>query len=682
MRLAVFPLLCLIVALSAPAAQAETAAVDIVAAHCGHPDGCEGGGGGAQQIPSTGPATCSAGDAAGFPCNNIDLGYWFDIDDIGGGEGNDVWGWTDPGSFEEYAIVGRTTGTAFIDVTDPQNPVYLGDLPTHDVPEIWRDVKVYADHAFIVSESSAHGLQIFDLTQLSSVVAPPVTFAETAHDAGFGNAHNIAINESSGYGYVVGSDQCAGGLLMYDVSVPAAVTVAGCYSGDGYTHDVQCINYAGPDSDYTGAEVCFASNEDSLTIVDVTSKVAPSQISKTDYSGRDYTHQSWATDDHAWLLQDDEGDELSSGHNTRTYIVDIADLDAPVFGSFFSSHLPAIDHNQYVVGDYVFQANYSAGLRILDISSISIGVLCEVASFDTFPTSNGPNFNGAWSSYPFFPSGTVVVNSNIGLAVLEPNHVGAACIATPPIVQTSKQQACIVAANKAGARVAKTQGKVGARCVSAATKGDPGNAQACLSADGQQKVAKAEAKLVTTVAKKCSGAATPDFGLTDVPTIAGAAVGEQVALMGDIYGSDLEAAIVESSTDAATAKCQSSIAKSHDRAVQARLKVFGACKKLGLKAGNIGNTAGLAACLDDVTADGKGKIAKAAGKIASTLAGTCAAVAPALALPGECAAAGDVSACIDQRAACRMCTMAGAFDGLVLDCDLFDDSTANASCGP
>jgi choice-of-anchor B domain-containing protein len=663
-------------------AQSDTVAIDIVAAHCEHPDGCEGGGGGAQPIPSTGPAVCTEGDAAGFPCNNIDLAYWLDMADIGGGEGSDVWGWTEPVTQDEYAIVGRDTGTSFVDVTDPQSPVYLGNLPPHDAPIIWRDMKVYADHAFIVSESGNHGLQVFDLTQLSSVVAPPVTFVETAHESGFGYAHNIAINEDTGYAYVVGSAECSGGLLMYDVSTPSAVSLAGCYSGDGYTHDVQCVTYTGPDMDYTGAEICFASNEDSLTIVDVSNKAAPVQISKTDYVGRSYTHQSWLTDDQAWLLQDDEGDELSSGHNTRTYMVDISDLDAPVFGAFFTSELASIDHNQYVVGDYVFQANYTAGLRILDISSIAIGVLCEVASFDTFPTSNGPSYNGAWSSYPFFPSGNVVVNTNIGLAVLEPNHIGAPCIGPEPVAQTSQQQGCIVSANKAAAKVAKAQGKVSARCVSNATKGDPGNAQDCLSLDDRGKVAKAEDKLASTLAKKCSGAGVPNFGLTDAATIGATTTAEQVALMADIYGADLDLSILESSADPAAAKCQASIAKLHDRAVQARFKAFLTCKKAGLKAGSVGNAVELAACMEDVTADAKGRVEKAAAKLAKTLAGICAGVAPGVSVPGVCAGAGDVSACIDEQAACRMCLMAGAMDGLVLDCDLFDDQSANASCGP
>jgi choice-of-anchor B domain-containing protein len=623
-----------------------------------------------------------AGDAAGFPCNNIDLGYWFDIDDIGGGEGNDIWGWTDTGTGDEYAIMGRSNGTAFVDVTDPQNPIYLGNLPTHDVDEIWRDIKVHADHAFIVSESSDHGMQVFDLTQLGGVVAPPVTFVATYHDAGFGNAHNIAINEDSGYAYVVGSDQCGGGILFYDVSTPSAVAIAGCFSGDGYTHDVQCINYAGPDTDYAGAEVCFASNEDSLTIVDVTSKVTPTLISKTDYAGRAYTHQSWVTDDHAWLLQDDEGDELSNGHNTRTYIVDIADLDAPVFDAFFSSHLPAIDHNQYVVGNYAFQANYAAGLRILDISSIAVGALCEVASFDTFPSSNGRNYNGAWSNYPFFASGTVVVSNDIGLAVLQPNHLGVACMATQPIPQTSKQQACIVGADKAGAKVAKAQGRASARCIGEATGGRQPDPQACLLLDEGEKVARATQKVVSILGKKCQGLGVPDFAVPDAPTISAAAVDLQVELIADIYGANLNASIAEISASATVAKCQRSIAKNHDRAVQARLKEFLRCKKTGLKTGAIGNTAGLAACMDNVTADDRGKIAKAASKISRIVAGICAGVDPDASVPGSCADAGDVGACIDRRGACRMCLLVASMDGLVLDCDGFDDQVANGSCLP
>ena len=88
----------------------------------------------------------------------------------------------------------------------------------------------------------------------------------------FYSAHNIAINEASGYAYVVGSDTCYGGLHMVDINQPLNPLFAGCHSVDGETHDAQCVDYAGPDPDHSGAEICFNANEDTLSIVDVSIK--------------------------------------------------------------------------------------------------------------------------------------------------------------------------------------------------------------------------------------------------------------------------------------------------------------------------------------------------------------------------------------------------------------------------
>jgi hypothetical protein len=63
---------------------------------------------------------------------------------------------------------------------------------------------------------------------------------------------------------------------MVDIREPLSPKFAGCYSDDGYCHDAQCVNYKGPDARYKGHEICFAYNEDSLTLVDVTDKVSDS----------------------------------------------------------------------------------------------------------------------------------------------------------------------------------------------------------------------------------------------------------------------------------------------------------------------------------------------------------------------------------------------------------------------
>ncbi len=378
--------------------------------------------------------SCTGGFAGSYPCSNVDLMAFLPLNQIGGGYGNDIWGWTDPLTGKEYAIMGRTTGTSFVDISDPVNPVYLGNLARHGSTSssTWRDIKVYADHAFVVSEANNSGMQVFDLTLLRSVVSPPVTFTETAWYSGFLRAHNIVINEDSGYAYGVGTNNCSGGLHMVSISTPTAPAPAGCFSGDGYTHDAQCVSYQGPDPDHQGAEICFNSNTDTLTIVDVTNKGAPNQLSRNSYTGSSYTHQGWLTEDQVYFLMGDETDETNNGHNTRTYIWDVSNLDAPSLIGTFTASTPAIDHNQYVKGGHTYQSNYRAGLRILDLSDIANGNLSEMGFFDVYPANDTASYNGTWSNFPYFASGLVVISGREqGLFIVKPNFGGAS---DPPTV--------------------------------------------------------------------------------------------------------------------------------------------------------------------------------------------------------------------------------------------------------
>ena len=178
---------------------------------------------------------CENGLAGGiYPCNNVDLLAHMNIQAVGGGnEMNDIWGWTDSNSGREFVLLGKLNGTAFIEISDPLNPIYLGDLPTHTLNSIWRDIKVYQNHAYIVSEAGGHGMQVFDLTQLLSVTNPPTNFSETAHYGGFGNAHNIVINESEAIAYAVGTNTFSGGLHIVDISNPNAPVILGDYATDG-----------------------------------------------------------------------------------------------------------------------------------------------------------------------------------------------------------------------------------------------------------------------------------------------------------------------------------------------------------------------------------------------------------------------------------------------------------------
>jgi len=348
--------------------------------------------------------------AGPYPCENINLLSFVENGDLGGGSMNDIWGWVDPLDSAEYVILGRTNGTAFLDITDPVNPIYLGDLPTASLNSTWRDIKVYNNYAFIVSEAGQHGMQIFDLTNLRDITSPPLLFEEDAHYSGWGNAHNIVINESTGRAYGVGTNTFEGGLHIVDISDPLNPTLIGDFSEDGYTHDAQVVNYAGPDTNFQGKEIAFACNENTVTIADVTDASNTTLISSTGYPGASYTHQGWLTEDHRYFLSNDELDEQNSGINTTTFIWDMLDLSAPeIIGTFVSS-TSAIDHNLYTHNGYVYQSNYRAGLRILDTENIADAILEEVAYFDVYPSSNSAQFDGTWSNYPYFPSGVIAVS--------------------------------------------------------------------------------------------------------------------------------------------------------------------------------------------------------------------------------------------------------------------------------
>nr|WP_245917697.1 choice-of-anchor B family protein [Aureitalea marina] len=163
---------------------------------------------------AAGQTPCEDGLSNGFPCENFEFMSQLTLEDLAAGSANDSWGWTDPETDVEYALVGLNNGTAFVDISDPLNPLLVGKLPTHTVNSIWRDVKVYSNHAYIVSEAENHGMQVFDLTRLREVENPPVTFTEDAHYGEIGSAHNIVINEANGFAYAVGTATFNGGLIL------------------------------------------------------------------------------------------------------------------------------------------------------------------------------------------------------------------------------------------------------------------------------------------------------------------------------------------------------------------------------------------------------------------------------------------------------------------------------------
>ncbi len=381
---------------------------------------------------------CEAGSADGFPCDRIDLAGWVTLRGLTPGREpdgnserwavNDIWGWTDPQTGVEYALVGRHDGLAIVDLSTPTEPRPIAFLPSAISQSLWRDMKVYADHVYVVSESTGHGVQVLDLTRLRGLTE----FTELDADAQYQEVsavHNIAINEETGFAYAVGNNSggetCGGGLHMIDLSSPKNPSFAGCYAvegtgfrGTGYTHDIQCVVYRGPDAEYAGREICIGSNETVIAVSDVTDKTNPTTLSTASYADYGYVHQGWFSEDHRYFYQNDEVDELNNRvPRTRMLVWDLTDLDDPVLVKEHLGPSEAVDHNLYVHDGLIYHSNYTFGVRVLDISDPANPV--ERGYFDTVPDRDDKSFDGSWSTYPWFESGNFIASSwDEGLFVL------------------------------------------------------------------------------------------------------------------------------------------------------------------------------------------------------------------------------------------------------------------------
>jgi len=389
-----------------------------------------------------GAAPCQDGLAAGFPCSNVHLLNFMPLSDLGtppGGGLNDAWGWTDPETNQVYALVGREDGMAFVDMTDPLAPIFKGEMlrTKTALPHAWRDVKVDGNYAFVLADGSssqgeAHGMQVVDLRKLRAYSGTPLRLQADALYSDFTTAHNIAINEESHRAYIVGargSSSCGVGLQIVDISIPLEPKLIGCFAdtrtgraGTGYTHDTQCVIYRGPDSSMQGREICFSSNETAISISDVTDSEAPIAVAKGTYPGSAYIHQGWLTEDQRYFIQNDELDERAGFGFTRTMIWDVSVLDEPFLLDVFTSTVTSIDHNLYIREGLAYQANYTSGLRILDVRNPSNVTL--LGSFDTTPGNDDVSFAGTWTAYPFPDSDVVVLTSRKeGLFIVRPSDI-------------------------------------------------------------------------------------------------------------------------------------------------------------------------------------------------------------------------------------------------------------------
>ena len=324
---------------------------------------------------------------------------------------NDVWGIALDG--REYAVVGSTAGTHFIDVTDPadsQEVAFVaGEAAGPSI--IHRDYHNYDCYLYAVCDEGYSSMQIIDVSYLPDSVSVVYDSDETLRQA-----HNIFIDtaEAKLYAFAAfGGDQFSSALRIYDITDPVDPQYIEEYDqfGEidaGHVHDGYVQNGLG----YLNC------GYDGFAMVDFSDPTAPITLgTMTQYPFAGYNHSGWPSVDGQYYYLGDEN------HGYPMKVLDVSDpQDITAVGTLETGRpdnpQQTIPHNQIVACDYLYVSYYYDGLQVYDISDPAAPQ--RVSYYDTSDWPFDNNYRGAWGIYPYLPSGNVLVTDmQNGLFILE-----------------------------------------------------------------------------------------------------------------------------------------------------------------------------------------------------------------------------------------------------------------------
>lgn len=307
------------------------------------------------------------------------------------------WGWAQTNKSREYAIVGTSSQTYFIDVTNPANPVIADSVKAKHAGCTWREMKTYQNYCYIVSDDSPpNTFQIVDMQYLPDsvhVIHNGTTYFERSHTIFIDNDKMYcgSVTDAAGAGYST--------MRVYSLATPTAPVLIRKLEQDinntiiDVVHDMYVRNdtvYAS--CGYKGFHILKLTANNTFSLMQ----------SYTNYAYSGYNHSSWQTDDRKTMVFADE-----VGAHLPAKVIDVSNFNNITLVDTIRSSYTATAHNPYIVGNrWCWLSSYQDGLYLYDISNPANTTI--YGYFDTQPQTGTTNYSGNWGAYPYLPSKIII----------------------------------------------------------------------------------------------------------------------------------------------------------------------------------------------------------------------------------------------------------------------------------
>ncbi len=343
------------------------------------------------------------------------IGRWFN-DDLPGSWAydntyNEIWGLHVNDT--EYAIIGSTAGTHFIDLSDPYNPeeTFFVEGGSTGGQIIHRDYHDHKGYLYAVADEGANStLQIIDISRLPDEI-------ELVYDANnlIRRTHNLFIDEATDKLYTgisQGTSNQYSPLRVFDITEPANPVEIGSYSSFdnfqiGQVHDLFVRN----DTAYMN---CGPEGFAVAYFADMDNPITLATLSPAEYMQSGYNHSGWLSENGDYYYMADET------WGTDIKVMDMRSLPDIFFTDFIDAgneNEYSIPHNQIVHDNKLYSSYYYDGLVVWDLDNPAEPTLSWHYATTDYPHQQ--NYEGAWGVYPFLPSGLVLVSDmQYGLFVL------------------------------------------------------------------------------------------------------------------------------------------------------------------------------------------------------------------------------------------------------------------------